>query len=392
MRKRLSRSLSAVSALAFLWVSGGAVGAVDFPEPLAVEPIPNILTLPATYPDSWIFIHDLYFPSLIDGRVALVDVAAETHNLKAQIPASQFATFLAAKTRPELYVAETAYSRVTRGERTDYITIYDSTTLAPSGEILLPGGKRALNVTLKQNLQFTDGERLGLVFNFTPAASVSVIDFEKRAVISDIDTPGCSVTYPTGKRGFSMLCANGTLASFKLDGTGKVIGQNESQPFNDLDKDPLFMMPADVGGVSYFATYLGRVQPIDFRGEDAKIQKPWNLLSAEEARSGWRPSGWQIVTGDDNGRLYVLMQPDGKEGSHKNGGTEVWVYDVAKKTRTSQIKLTNPGLSIEMIKGADPLLVVINPAGTIDTYGTDGKLRRSIGGKVVDSALVMYGR
>ncbi|MDA5195055.1 amine dehydrogenase large subunit [Govanella unica] len=369
---------------------GTAAGAADFPEPLAVEQTPNVLTLPAKYPKNWVFLHDFYFPSIIDGRVALVDVTADTRNLKGQIPAAQFANFLPATSRPELYVAETAYSRVTRGERTDVITIYDTATLGIKGEIILPGGKRALNVTLKNNFQFTDGERLGLVFNFTPAASVTVVDLEQRKILNEVETPGCSLAYPTGKRGFSMLCANGTLASFKLDAAGKMIAQSESKPFNNLDHDPMFAMPAHVQGVAYFPTFLGHVQPIDFHGEDAKILKPWDLVTAAEAKSGWRPSGWQNVSGDDGGRLYVLMQPDGKNGSHKEGGTEVWVYDVAKKARVQRIVLKNPGLSIEVTKGPQPLLVVISPVGSIDVYQSDGKLQRSLGGKIVDTAMVMH--
>ena len=66
----------------------------------------------------------------------------------------------------------------------------------------------------------------------------------------------------------------------------------------------------------------------------ARSQLPWNrgLLSIKRDQSeGWRPSGWQIVTSDGGGRLFVIMQPGGFDGSHKSGGEQVWVLDVQRK-------------------------------------------------------------
>lgn len=49
---------------------------------LPIEPIPNVKTLSADYPDSMVFVHDANFDALIAGRVVLVDVAPETGNYK----------------------------------------------------------------------------------------------------------------------------------------------------------------------------------------------------------------------------------------------------------------------------------------------------------------------
>jgi hypothetical protein len=61
---------------------------------------------------------------------------------------------------PELYVADTVWSRGTRGTRTDYITVYDTATLKAVGEIVLPT-KRGLITAMEGMFAFTDGERMG---------------------------------------------------------------------------------------------------------------------------------------------------------------------------------------------------------------------------------------
>lgn len=364
--------------------------AQDFPEPLPVEDIPRVETLPEIYPDTWIFAHDANFFSLLDGKVVVLDVAAATREYKGMIGAAQFASFLPATTRPELYVAETFYSRGTRGTRTDVVTIYDKASLAPVGEVLLPDGKRGLVVSMKPSFQFTDGERLGLLFNFTPAASVSVIDFTAREVIGEVDIPGCSLIYPTGKRGFSSLCGNGTMVSFKIDAEGQASDQTVSQKFNDLDNDPLFMKTARIGDMTYFVSFKGQVQPVDFTRDKPVIGKTWPLVTEAEAEAGWRPGGWQILTADKS-RLYVLMQPDGTEGSHKNGGSEIWVIDVKKQTRIERFALKTWGISIEATDSDPGYLVVTNAEMDLDVYDSkSGKFVRTIGGRAAETPFALH--
>ena len=208
------------AVIAALIMSTSAAGAADFPQPLPEEPVPTVLELPERYPDSWVFVHDLHFNSLPDGRAAIVDVGAEHSHVRGQIPVAQFGNILPSTTRGEIYVGETFLSRLTRGERTDVITIWDTKTLAPKDEIVLPGGKRGLFVTLRNSLQLTNDEKWALVFNFTPGSSVTVVDLESRKILSDIDLPGCSLVYPTGPRGFTSLCADPRPARIAGAGAG----------------------------------------------------------------------------------------------------------------------------------------------------------------------------
>ncbi len=350
----------------------GPAPAVDFPNPLPSEPTLKVETLPAHYPAGWAFLN------YAGDRIELRDVGSDERGVKAELPAHDSATLLVADKRPELYIADTVWSRGTRGERTDFITVYDKQTLNAVGEIVLPGGKRGLITAMEGLMAFTDEQRMALVFNFTPASSVAVVDLAGRKVLTEVDIPGCSLVYPSGSRGFSTLCSSGTLLTIRLDAAGKVVGRAESAVFNPLDTDPLFTASALVGGVRYFPSLHGRVQPIDMRTDEAKILKDWSLLSASDQAGHWRPSGWQLVAGDEHSLLYVIMQPEAHEGTHKDAGTEVWVFDTAAHARLKRLRLVRPGSSIALTHTAQPLLLV-QAGERLDVYDPgSGALVRSM--------------
>ena len=71
------------------------------------------------------------------------------------------------------------------------------------------------------------------------------------------------------------------------------------------------------------------------------------------------------------GRLFVLMHPQGKEGSHKGGGSEVWVFDAEKKMRLARIPLETWGFSIEATRSNPAFLVVTNIDMGTDVYLAD---------------------
>ncbi len=350
---------------------GGQGVAADYPKPLPAETVPNVATLPAKYPTSWAFVN------YSSDRIEIRDVGSDARAVKGQLPTRDSTTLLVASERPEIYTADTVWSRGVRGTRTDFITVYDTATLNAIGEIVLPT-KRGLMTAMQGMFTFTDHERLALVFDFTPASSVTVVDLVKRKVLSEVDIPGCSLTYPTGERGFSTLCASGNLLSVRLGADGKVLGRSESAVFNALDTDPLFTASATVGGVRYFASMLGHVQPIDMHGDEAVVLPSWSLVSPEEAADHWRPSGWQLIASDEAKLLYVLMQPHAHEGTHKDPGTEVWVFDPATRTRTAKLRLVRPGSSIALTHEPEPSLLVQTPT-TLDVYDPrSGALIRSL--------------
>lgn len=362
-----------------------------FPKPLAEEPIPVIDTLPAQWPSSWVMVHDLHFASILDGRVMILDTASPERPVRGMVRAAQFANMLVSPSRKEILTSETFYSRLTRGERTDAVTIWDMATLEPKAEILLPGGKRQQSVTYPQLFQFTNGGKWALVANFTPAQSVSVLDLDARKVIAEIDLPGCAQLYPTGLRGFTSLCADGAMLSVKLGADGQAMSSKTIEGVQDIDKQPLFSTPAWHGQTAWFVSYHGQVQGFDFSGDVAKtIPGPFNVGTADAAAPEWRPGGWQVIAADTTGKLYVLMSPNGREGSHKDGGTEVWVVDPSSKARVARIALRANATAIGVTKEATPRLIAARTDGVIDVHDAlSGAFLRTLGNAGGESPILI---
>ncbi|HLZ98030.1 MAG TPA: amine dehydrogenase large subunit [Steroidobacteraceae bacterium] len=360
-----------VAAALAVGAAQAAAPAAEFPSPLPAEIIPKVEKLPARYPTTWSWLN------YAGDRIELRNVGSDSREVKGQLAAHDSATLLVADDRPEIYVADTVWARGARGARTDFITIYDKQTFEAIGEIVLPGTKRALITAMEGLIAFTDEQRMALVFNFTPASSVTVVDLVKRKPLGEIEIPGCSLVYPSGPRGFFTLCSSGTLLSIRLDANGAVAGRSESKAFNPLDSDPLFTQSAVLGGVRYFPSLHGRLQPVDMKGDDVKVLPDWPLVPAAEAAGHWRPSGWQLIAGDEQKLLYILMQVDAHEGTHKDPGNEVWVFNPATKARIKRLRLVRPGSSIAVTHGAAPSLLV-QAGERLDVYDLGGMLLRSL--------------
>jgi len=120
---------------------------------LQPEPTGTIETLPETWPAHWIIAHDAAFFHMSDGKLIVLDADSDdtTQRFKGFMNAAFIGVFVQARTRPEIYLAETFRSRGTRGERTDVLTIYDKRTLGPIGEVVLPP-KRSSNMPTDYNV------------------------------------------------------------------------------------------------------------------------------------------------------------------------------------------------------------------------------------------------
>ena len=349
---------------------------------LPAESVPNVATLTdASYTDSLLFVHDPNFDALIAGRVVLLDVALANRNYKGALDAAQFASFIESSRTDELYVAETFYSRGTRGQRSDVLTIYDKHSLVPIDEVFLPGGRRGLYVAHRYTLQLINRDKFLLVFNFSPAASVTLVDLVQRKILSETPVPGCGLVYPAGRRGFAALCSNGSVLAVQFDTEGQVVYQEKLPAFFDVDADPLFDKPVYIGKTAWFPSFKGDIQALDLSDARPKVGVRWSLLTPADRQANWRPGGWQIASVDDAGQIYVLMHPDGADGTHKAGGAEVWVFNPARKQRLKRVALKHWGVSIEVTRGRDPYLVVTNADMQLDIYQADsGQWLKMIGG------------
>ena len=331
------------------------------------ETLGTINTLPDVYPPHWIIAHDASFFHMLDGKFIVLDADAEApaEQFKGMFNGSFIASFQQATTRPEMYVAETFYSRGWRGERTDVLTFYDKATLAPTGEVILPP-KRLSGMPQRFSVTLIDDEKLALVFNLTPATSMSVVDLVERKLLGEIPVPGCALAFPTGQRSFTSLCANGSLYTVEVDENGGVASSSRTDSFFNIDEDALFEKPAMHEGVAYFPTFMGNVFPVDLNGSQPRVGEPWSLVAG--TKGGWRPGGIIMAASDSAGRLYTLMHPEGGEGTHKDPGIEVWVFDTDRKRRVQRIELQMPLLNIELTRDEKPLLFGTNVEMGIDVY------------------------
>ncbi len=355
------------------------------------EAIGDIESLPELYPPHWIIAQDGAFFHMSDGKFIVLDADADdtASQFKGMFNGAFIAQFYQAYTKAEMYVVETFRSRGNRGERTDVLTIYDKRTLEPIDEVVIPP-KRASEMPVLYNLQLVDDEKIALVFNFTPVTSVSVVDIVAREFLAEIPIPGCSLIYPMGGRAFSTLCADGSMLTVEIDENGRQASSTRSKPFFDVENDPVMEKAAIIDGVAYFPTFQGNVIPIDLNGATPDIGERWSLVG--DGEGSWRPGGLQVTGSDASGHFYVLMHPDGNEGSHKDPGTEVWVFDTATQSRLSRIILQSPAITIGLTRDDNPLLVTTNINLEVDVYNADdGEYLRTMSDFGAETPFLLHG-
>jgi methylamine dehydrogenase heavy chain len=323
---------------ALLWlallVGAAPVARADLP----VETIGRVERLPLPYAPHWVWVGDL-----LQHRSALVDV--DDGRLLGMLdsgfglPQNLFPT-----RRPEIYAAETYYSRGTRGVRSDLLTVYDAASLEAEAEVELPP-KRAISVVPIGQTALSDDDRFAAVFNLTPATSLSIVDVVERRFTAEIPTPGCGLVYAAGARRFVSLCMDGALLLVTLDAEGHELSKARSQPFFDPERDPVTEKGVRVGDRWLFVSFEGFVHAVDLSGAEPVFEEPWSLLDARDREEGWRVGGFQhLAVHRASGRLYSLVHQGGPD-THKAPGTEVWVYDLASRRRVQRIELEYPGLT-----------------------------------------------
>ena len=90
------------------------------------------------------FVVDVEFESFVAGRVTVVD--PDQKRVLGMVPTGFAAPSALSHDGKLIYSADIWYSRGTRGTRTDVLTAWDSSTLSPAWEVLIPN-KRAESLT-----------------------------------------------------------------------------------------------------------------------------------------------------------------------------------------------------------------------------------------------------
>ncbi|HYB98405.1 MAG TPA: amine dehydrogenase large subunit [Candidatus Limnocylindrales bacterium] len=303
------------------------------------EEVGMVRQLPATPAPHWFWISDilLHRTALFDG-----DSGQLLGTISSGTAGIGFVIFpLFGHRRGEIYLAETYWSRGVRGDRTDVVTVYDARTLLPKAEIPIPP-KRGEYFPGNASNALSDDERFMAVLNITPATSVSIVDLEQRKHTVEIDTPGCSLLFSAGPRRFFLLCADGGAMVIHLDEQGGEAGIERTERVFDAQKDPLTEKAVRRGNEWIFVSYDGVIHTVNVGGGKLQFGNPWPLLGDADREESWRIGGLQhLAVHGASGRLFALMH-QGPRDTHKDPGTEVWVYDMATQRRTARLELPSP--------------------------------------------------
>ena len=227
----------------------------------------------------------------------------------------------------------------------------------------------------------TDNQRFMLVFNLTPATSVSVVDLESETFVAEITTPGCALIFPTGALRFAMLCGDGSLLTVQLDEAGGLVSRERSDRFFDPVSDPVTEKPARIGDRWMFVAFEGMMHSVNTAADGPVFETPWSIVSKDEREANWRVGGAQLMAAhESNNQLYTVMHV-GPKDTHKDPGTEIWVFDASTHERLQRIVTENLVTSIQVSQDDAPLLYaafIAIPA--LDIYdAVSGNYLRSIG-------------
>ena len=325
-----------------------------------------VATLPATSPH-WVWVNDFVFPHMTDGQARLID--GDSGRFLGMLSTGYgFTRIVLAREGNVIFSPETYFSRGTRGTRTDVVSLYDPAKLTAVGEIVIPP-KRASNMPMMANSELTDDGRFLLIYNFTPAQSVTVVDTHSRTLVGEIETAGCALDFPTGPRSFFSICGDGTLLNVHLDDTGHATTRERSARVFDIKNDPATEKGVRIGNTWYFVSYSGVLYPIQITAQGLIPGARWSLINPADQAEKWRPGGLQQLTAHAGlNRLYSIMHRGGPE-THKDPGREVWVYDLARHTRIQRIAMKNDSGSIQVSRDPQPLLFSIFIESTsLDVY------------------------
>mgnify|MGYP003387022360 CR=1 FL=1 len=315
----------------------------------------------------------------------------DTGKMVGMINTSRWSDMAIDPTNKFYYVSESIWSKGNRGVRQDMVSVYDPTTLALVPETTIPG--RLLIGSRKNNFVISDDGKTGYIYNFSPASTVNVVDFEKRKLSQVVELPGCASLMPTSV-GFSALCGDGTIATVAV--TGRSASITHTTPFFSATNDPIFdNFIYDRGKAqATFLTYTGMVYQADISANPT-VGQPWSLQAAAGLRAGetkpldvnWLPGGRQpMALNRTTGLLYVLMHT-GEYWSQKQDGTEIWVVNLAAKKVIKRVPIKKPAGNIEVSQDDKPLIFLSgddNQAWIVDgtTYVQKYELERAGGSTI----------
>jgi len=307
-----------------------------------------------------VYVMDAVFQHMFESRMNVFD--GQSGQFLGMVPMGYNGHAQLSHDGSKVYTMTTYHSRMTRGERTDVVEVYDARSLKFEREVLLPV-RRVQGLNYRNLFRQTTDGRFIVLQNATPAVSTSVVDLQNNRFAGEITaTAGCwgVIPLPNKPRSFMTICGDGALLTIDLDDKGQLQSQSRSARMFPVESDPVFLTHAMEYDKAHFISFNGNVYTADFSGAEIKFAPVWSLLDDKDKSENWRPGGYNITDlHRASRRIYVLMHQNGKESSHKNPAEEIWVFDLASKKRLARI----PGrdalaLSIDQSSSAPRLLTI----------------------------------
>lgn len=295
----------------------------------------SVLNLPPATPYR-LYLSDIAISHFVDGKLMIID--GESLQVLGHVATGMAGHSTLTPDRSEILVSTAYFTKLNRGERIGELDVYDANTLKLKAEIPVPP-KHSQSFPYRGKIRASADGRFVFMQNATPASSVTVVDRVAGRFVAEVTTPGCWMIYvpQSVSDRFSTLCGDGTMLTVKLDADGKPVERKKSAKFFDPDEDALFSSGAQLDDSYTFVSFKGNVQTVNIGGDTALAEAPWPLVTPAQARTGWRPGGYQpVALHDKSGRIYVGMHARGKEGSHKNPAQEIWAFDPAGKKRVAR--------------------------------------------------------
>ncbi|MGE4246761.1 MAG: amine dehydrogenase large subunit [Parvibaculaceae bacterium] len=340
-----------------LALSSLALLAVTAPAALAQEPLkPEEMTVETIAPGTKkLFAIDLSLTHVVDGKIRVYD--AESLKRLGTIGSGFLGMMFVPEGGDRLYVSTSYVEKLSRGKRSDWLEIYDSSSLALKNEIEISNTRaQALNYT--SLMQASHDQHWMFIQNSTPATSITVVDLVNSKQTSEVPNPGCYGIFPSSADAlkFFTLCGDGTLGSYVLTADGASAERKSSKRLFDADEDALFIHGERDGADWIFLSFAGDIYRVNAEGDTASLVEKTPM-----AADGWRPSGYQThAYHAASGTLFVLMHPKGAEGSHKNPGEEIWAYDLKNKKLLSRSPTTTAfSVAVSQGEGA-PVVYALN--------------------------------
>jgi len=320
-------------------------------EVLAPEKV-TVASIPAGTP--LLFVADIAIGHIVDGRLHVLN--ADTMQYLGLIGTAFAGQVFVPPNSGTVWVSTSYQEKLTRGKRSDYLEAYDTSTLSIKQEIPI-STTRAQALNYKPLMQGSVDGHWMFIQDATPATSISVVDLKAAKQTAEVSNAGCYGIYPAMGSGthFATMCGDGTLASYVLKDDGSGADRKASEKIFDADKDALFLHGERDGNDWLFISFHGDVYRVNIEGETAKLADKFTF-----AADGWRPSGYQTHAFDaKTNTLFVLMHPNGEEGSHKNPAEEIWAIDMGTKKVVSRSK-TTMAFSVAVSQSDKPVVYAID--------------------------------